>query len=365
MLNRIWSLAILAGLASAQQVLVVDAAGGAGSQFRTIPPAIAAAAPGDTVLVRAGLYSEALVIDKGIRLVGEDAQLIGILTPDGSVLVRNLPAGETFAMRGFRAAQVGFTGPMIHVRDCRGSVSLRDLRQGGLMQFAVTIRNSAQVHVAEVTLRLAQSTASTAVFEQVVCDAAAFAGLWITGGQVDCMRCTLRGSLSAFGGPAVQLDSGRVRLTQSTATGTPAGLTPSPAINSLGGEIHLDPTTVVQASNGALPIAGPATVIRRELTSLSARTDGTTLTADLQGAMGAFFAIIASAPSPTLATPFGDQWLDPTVQVIVDVGRLAQGRQHRWSLPHPPITPGLTITMQAVTLSRDYEFSMATLIAFP
>ena len=85
----------------------------------------------------------------------------------------------------------------------------------------------------------------------------------------------------------------------------------------------------------------------------------------LSGSAMSELALSLKPATSTLATPFGDQWLDPTVQVIVDVGRLAQGRQHRWSLPHPPITPGLTITMQAVTLSRDYEFSMATLIAFP
>jgi len=48
-------LALLVATAAAQDgVLVVDAAGGPGSQFTDIPPAVAAARPGDRIVVRAG-----------------------------------------------------------------------------------------------------------------------------------------------------------------------------------------------------------------------------------------------------------------------------------------------------------------------
>jgi len=43
----------------------------------TIQAAIDAAQPGDTVLIRAGRYTEALTITKSLRLVGEDRTRVG------------------------------------------------------------------------------------------------------------------------------------------------------------------------------------------------------------------------------------------------------------------------------------------------
>jgi hypothetical protein len=355
----------LAPLCAAQGLIIVDAQGGAGSHFRTIPPAIAAAQPGDTVLVRAGLYTNALVIDKGIRLIGEDAQLAGQFSLDGAVLVRNVPAGQTFGMRGFRAQPDGFP-PVIHVRDCAGAVTLRDLRQSNLNQFGVNIRTSRQVHVADMVLRSASTTATSAVFERVVFDPGALAGLLIDGGSVDCALCSLRGSFNTFGGAGVHLVAGRVRLTRSTVQGTAAGGMPFAAIDTIAGEVHLDPTTTLQPAAGAPPISGPATVVRRDLTHLSTGTDGSTLTTDLQGPAGAAFVTLASVPSPALATPFGDLWLSTVEQVIFDFGTLDATRQHRWSFTYPPVVPhGFTLTMQTVVYTSTFELSMPSLLTFP
>ena len=48
--------ALLAGPAVAQQTWIVDAANGPGAHFTALAPAVAAAAGGDRVLVRSGVY---------------------------------------------------------------------------------------------------------------------------------------------------------------------------------------------------------------------------------------------------------------------------------------------------------------------
>lgn len=59
--------------------------GGEGADFPLIAPAIAAAADGDTVLVRSGVYREDLVIGRRIALVGEGGPLL-VGTGEGSVV---------------------------------------------------------------------------------------------------------------------------------------------------------------------------------------------------------------------------------------------------------------------------------------
>jgi nitrous oxide reductase family maturation protein NosD len=71
--------------------------GGSGADFPLIAPAIAAAAPGDTILVRRGVYRENLFIDKTLRLVGEgEPTLFGLGV--GSVVTIVAPECE---VRGF------------------------------------------------------------------------------------------------------------------------------------------------------------------------------------------------------------------------------------------------------------------------
>jgi len=60
---------LLAARAAEARVWTV---GGAGADFPLIAPAIAAAAPGDEIRVRRGVYREDLVLDRKLAIVGED-----------------------------------------------------------------------------------------------------------------------------------------------------------------------------------------------------------------------------------------------------------------------------------------------------
>jgi hypothetical protein len=74
--------ALLSPLARAH-VYVVDSSGGAGSDFLDIPPAIAAADPGDVLVVRPGTYS-GFVLEKPLSILG------GSVVVTGATVVRNV-----------------------------------------------------------------------------------------------------------------------------------------------------------------------------------------------------------------------------------------------------------------------------------
>jgi pectin methylesterase-like acyl-CoA thioesterase len=66
--------AATAGSLSAQQTFLVNAGGGPGVNFTSLPPAIAAAADGDTIVVQAGPFGEGAVgftTSKGITILGQ------------------------------------------------------------------------------------------------------------------------------------------------------------------------------------------------------------------------------------------------------------------------------------------------------
>ncbi len=78
---------------------IVDASGGSGASFTDIPPAIAAASPGDVLLVQPGSYS-GFVLDKGLAILGYGnvvvagpAQVLGIDAPQRALLL-DLAADE-------------------------------------------------------------------------------------------------------------------------------------------------------------------------------------------------------------------------------------------------------------------------------
>lgn len=121
------ALALGATSASAQSVLVVDQAGGAGSQFTALQPAIDAAASGDIVLIRSGSYATGpfgggppfLIDGKGLTLV-EDA---GASVTIGTLDVRNLAPPASVTVRGFDFVQgnglvlANNSGP-VFIEDC-------------------------------------------------------------------------------------------------------------------------------------------------------------------------------------------------------------------------------------------------------
>ena len=121
-LTFVLAIGLLPSLVPAQgQVHVVDAAGGAGAAFTDLPAAVAAAAPGDTVLVRSGAYSPFTLDGKGLFVLADTGADVAI---DGTVAVRNLPAGQSVMLRGLATGAVLHEGLL--VEDCAGGVRVED-----------------------------------------------------------------------------------------------------------------------------------------------------------------------------------------------------------------------------------------------
>ncbi len=89
-------------------IWIVDANNGPGTNFTTISAAVAAASPGDRILVRAGNYFENVAVTSGITIVGWNATQYPMIVPSnpslaaihGQVSVQNVPAGQTAVLSG-------------------------------------------------------------------------------------------------------------------------------------------------------------------------------------------------------------------------------------------------------------------------
>ena len=206
-LSRIACLAVTAPLAAQGQVLVVDAFSGPGTDHTQISAAVAAASPGDTILIRTGHYDGFTVDGMGLTLVADHNELALV---SGTVTVRNLPADQSVVLHDITPETAG-PGPAMLVENCAGPVWLEDsfLQSDSFPSASAAgleVRSSAHVSVHRSSLLGSPAWAEVAgpglravdsnvyLYETVArggdgvfglgggLDAAA--GAWITGGQL-------------------------------------------------------------------------------------------------------------------------------------------------------------------------------------
>ena len=110
---------------------VVDAAGGVGSNFTTINAALAAAAPGDVIVVKAGAYFETVIVNIGVTIVGWNATTYPMTVPAnpfqdvvwGGLLVQSIPLGQRVVVSGLTFARPTTAGgATFGVYQCLGAV---------------------------------------------------------------------------------------------------------------------------------------------------------------------------------------------------------------------------------------------------
>ncbi len=344
---------LIAASAAAQNVLVV--ASGGGGAFFDIPPAIAAAAPGDILEVRAGTYSPFL-LNKPLFVLADPGTTI--LQQQVGVRVQGIATGEVAVVRGLTLQS---TLPnSLTIEDCAGVVVVESVRAGG-----TRITMAGQVALRDV------ACGATTVTD---------AGLTIVGGSTsgglvcERSRVTISGtrcfgplSLSAVL-PGLDVRSGRVVATGDAATRIEAGLTfggSGPAVSVQPGAVFVvDPAVRLVPRNGGPPIAGNAQIV--PMVGLTATPTGATLTARTYAAGGtqAFLLLgLVRQPALALPLPFQDLWL-ADAQIVVDAGPLDANGVRAATVTLPPLPPGLPLAVQSLVLRGGAELSNATAVSF-
>lgn len=155
------AVAVLLAAKSLASTYVVDSHGGPGVDFTDLPPAVAAALPGDVLLVRSGAYSSFLC-SQGITILGYGSPIV-----DGAAMVFWVPADQVAIVTGLAATNLVVSG-------CEGPVVLQQISP---VQ-TVTIEDSLDVRLLEVNPAYGPSGE---------------AGVSVTSSRVEVVQSTIRG----------------------------------------------------------------------------------------------------------------------------------------------------------------------------
>ena len=184
---------------------IVDINNGPGTNFTNIQAAIAASAPGDVLIVRAGTYSP-FTLSRGLSIIGQ-----GTVTTSGHIFLNALPVGEVAILSN---VQPFYSPPeVVQVDGCAGTVLLQNVAA------LLRVHNSVDVRV----FRASSLTPG-------ILGSSAFNGVEITDSRVqisesnllgtdgeDDLNCSNAGEDGGNG--IVCYGSSRVHLARSTTTG--------------------------------------------------------------------------------------------------------------------------------------------------
>jgi hypothetical protein len=389
---RFAALLFLSAPLVAQTTWVVDAANGPGTHFTDLPPAVLAAAHGDTLLVRAGTYN-GCTVDKGLRLLGGPGVVVQGLSlgSTAALEVVGIPAGRELVVKGMTLQLSGLFGMvgLMRVTNCAGPVVIEDLVAEAPVQSpyptsptppavqiagcaAVSLdrcrlRGSPGLRVADSTVAVGATTAAGIQGGKFI-----FSGLPIASSPaLELARSTvLLTQPGAQGGdgftltiqpvgpsPAIRMNSGRLVVAGDggslLAAGSSGSILFSCSAVEASGDVLLDPDVRLTTAGAAPPITGGAAVVRARLPALTATgaAPGSNLTAALRSEPGHLELLLASSPIVPLATPVGQLWVSPFSFLVLDVGVQGASGRRVTSVPIPPDPSlrGLPIVLQALS----------------
>ena len=95
--KSLFAIVLLAPVALAQNVLVVDPSGANGA-FLVPQTAVDAAADGDLILIKSGDYQSVAIVGKGLTMAADSGALVIF---ENRISVKNLPASSQVVLDGF------------------------------------------------------------------------------------------------------------------------------------------------------------------------------------------------------------------------------------------------------------------------
>lgn len=254
-------------------IWIVDAQMGPGAHFANLPAAIAAAANGDTIVVRAGTYSGFDLIGKAVAVRGEGAAVTHVVGAPGTLAVRILNAGGPVLLSGLHvegtsAMNVVLSG--VELIDCEvvgrsGSTA----SAGGL---GLSVGSNALVVASRCNFVGGAAGSPGSVVGTILGgDAVRVSGSGSSGNGFVADQCMLRGGDAvgapgtlSIGGCALSA-SGRVRLDRSRCRGGDSSGTGGNGVEVLlGGDVRIagDPTSyVVGGAVAGAPVASIRNVL--------------------------------------------------------------------------------------------------------
>ncbi|MEO6593515.1 MAG: hypothetical protein ABIP94_02040 [Planctomycetota bacterium] len=225
---------------------IVDAASGPGTNYIDLPPAIAIAQNGDTILVRAGTYTGFTVSGKALTIRGEGVAT----TVVWSTTIANVPSGQLFLVSGIAFVPQPFTFAQTLQITGPGNVSLADCRAtGGTARDALHL-SGATVHAARCRFEGGPSNGGQNGYGG--------AGARVGPGNLAAMACEFRGGSAAvgsgfaFGGIGLGTGSAAVNLSNCICIGGSAG--PSVFGSPQGGDALGASSGTVRVSGGPLAL---------------------------------------------------------------------------------------------------------------
>ena len=343
---------VLAGIVSqlpGQRTWIVDSRGG--GHFLDLPPAVAAAADGDVIRVRATPIGYNLfTTSKGLTILAEDYALA---VGSQNLVIQNLPAGRQFTMVAPRLAPSSLT-----IQACQGRVLLAEMGVPG----TVTITDAVSVHLHRFSTTPGPMVVTRSHI--VLVDASLAGGLYPTSSQstLQATDATLEiagGSCSGAWSttfPYVPAPSAitatRCALTIRGAARIMAGFSltgPLAAgIVGNGGTLVHDPALV--QITGSPAIQGSVVVAQQRLPALSL-TSLAPVSARLLAPAGHVVVFLASlAGDPITMGNIGTVWLDPALLVSAGNAVVDPSQQVDLNLPvvPDPTLTGLTFALQAL-----------------
>lgn len=348
---------------AAQTTWIVDMLNGPGANFTDLPPALAVAVHGDTILVRPGAYSGGTT-DQGIAIVAPSGAAIG----DGQQLVvQNVPAGRTFRMVGFTVVHERF---QLQVSGCQGAVHLDRLKGREQPPFPNNVPGFQVSDCTLVTFNDCDNfgTPSMSVARSRVLLTRCYLGLTsiaVGGGQclvadastVEILEPMFDGQLAGTE-PAVKLTNCTATITGSSRSFVQGNYSGQPQANAAvhleGGTLLLDPSVQLNPTVVApQAITGTGTVVRQPVPATLAldATAGRVISLFAVAPPGTPVGLAISAAAAPTPTPLGTSWLDWGSVVVLPgsitpaTGVFAAGANMPTWFP-----PGVPLTFQGFAL---------------